>query len=767
MPPVSSSRSSNAPACPTVELRSRKNVSQRPAPRSPSTWPLESGRSNDAAVKSVSSGSVTKRIVSDVVTSCCLSAVPESDLGSSTCDEEITAAAGPAAAVRLTVVATREKGVMTDDAFSPDWSTRPARQSAESRPPLPRNSCPLSPPSDGLCECEKRALSRNDDDDDGGGENATGRLLYRNGNSETPLPAASLLQKALALNEQHRRHRVDAAIRRHRPTIVDAVSVLGGLPGGCAALGGAAHDSARRCGSDDARRGRRSDASVAECAKCGIIFDVRAGTFFSGPSFENLSSTSSMSETSSSSTSTSASTSTSPSNPSGTGDPRSSSTSSAAGCTPRDTTQPPRSADADKDDELTIEERESILKRLEQIVTGDLSSATEPLAGRSVKSSPSFTSSMLHLDLNSLRSGSGSESDDGYPLVEGRCRSLSGASVGAECRLGRVAELTRLFSGLGEAGIIKARSRTTSTPNIGGGGGGGGGGGDDDDDSMNVISRIHQRSVSVEGLVGDVSPAAEVPVVSTAPSRTIRRSPPQCRKRGHSFVRADTVLCKVSSVDELDRKRRRRQNRVHLYKYASVSDLRLLAQRRQSRQMGGGGIVHSIVPAKIVSFQDVDVKKLDGRSERAPRAGTLTVDGSTQPTFCASSPPRNDEALSVDYDRITSAMRNYLANRELLRERMKSNIVDRSDGGSGEMGARNGGSHRAGCDAVSSGDGGGPSGGGTNATGPRKVAAAAAAAANASDGTPTATDRRRLADNIDVGSMRVAAVLCGGPNQSS
>jgi len=161
--------------------------------------------------------------------------------------------------------------------------------------------------------------------------------------------------------------------------------------------------------------------------------------------------------------------------------------------------------------------------------------------------------------------------------------------------------------------------------------------------------------------------------------------PSECFRRRQSFARQDTVFCRMRSVDELDQKRRRQQRRGQLYRYASVSDFRLLEQRRPRAEDGDS----SGATKKIVSFDDLDVRKLDGDVERAPLDGAFAVDDAFLPSkFCLESLLRrhrpNDDALRVDYERMTSAIRHYLANKELLLERMKSNSVEQF--GAGEAG---------------------------------------------------------------------------------
>lgn len=645
MPPASASRPAYTPASavPYAKLCTCEDVLQRP--QQPHCSPQQ-GERKDVA-KASTANSITKRIVSDVVTSCCLGVAPESDVSSSTCADDTTAAR-PAP-----VVATREKSVMTDEAYL--VAERPTRpQAAESTPPAPerpalepvaqaafvspRNLCPLSPPTDDLCACEKRIFGERSDQ-------PTGRLLYRNGDAGVPQPSAvadreALLEKVLIFNERYCRDNVGAVLRGRAAT-VDSVAAFGEK---LRETSDGSAPSSRRSSSDDNLSGRTSDrgaAIIAECAKCGNRFDVRAGTYFSGATFENVSSTSSTTGTSSS----------------GTADSSTSSASSERGA------QPPPSAD--KDRKLTKEEREAILKELEEIISGDLFCAARS-STRGYTKPPSFTSSMLHLDLNSLKGSSDSDSsasDDGRR----RRRRSSNASVCEEFKSGRVAELTRHFSGLGEAGIIKAK--TKSAPNIGV---------DDDEDS--VGSRVNYRSASMEELRGRGVTLHEVDDDSSE-ARIVSEAerPSECFERRRSFARQDTVFCKMRSVDELDQKRRRQRKRGQLYRYASVSDFRLLEHRRPRAEDGSGD--PSSATKKIVSFDDLDVRKLEGDAEGAPRDAGFAVDDVFPPSkFCLESLLRrhrpNDEALRVDYERMTSAIRDYLANKELLLERMKSNSVD-------------------------------------------------------------------------------------------
>lgn len=655
MPPASCARPSYT--CPSVKLCLCEDVLQRSPPRT--HWSADC-----ATVAAKSPSTMPKRIVSEVVTSCCLGVAPESDVASSMCGAETPTT--PA-------VTTQDKAVMTDEVYpltngpvlpsaqvaqtaprtsrsqastAPHTSCPPASTTSTaprtscsqastvptaphtscsqasnvpsaprtSRPQTsiaPRNSCPLSPPADDLCECEKRVLSQNAD----GG---AGRLVYRNGD-EVPQPAVAsvpqaLLEKALLFNERYCRDQVETILRSRAPV---PNSVSKGSDGS-----GSSSDSSDSPPHSSCER--RSGTSVAECAKCGSLFEVRAGTYFSGPTLENL--TSSSAETTSS------------------GEAGSSSGSSSGKS---------RTHSADKDRELTAEERETILRKLEEIVSGDLFDVTAP---RNVQP-PSFTSSMLHLDLNAFRGDSDSDSSTAQ-------RPFS--NVDAECRFGRVAELTRLFSRLGEAGIIKSRSQAKSTPNIVGA--------DDDDDSMNVCA-MRRRSISVEEMGGrgvelhemdSDDPSKEVALVSKAQDR-----PSECFKRRQSFARQNSGFCKMGCVDELDQKRRRRQKSAGLHKYASVSDFRLLVPKRQ---LCDG--VDLRTPSKVVSFDDLDVKKWDAFGEPELRINNVTVDPLQPHRPGAVSPPPDDEALNVDFERVTTAIRNYLTNRELLLKRMKSNSAD-------------------------------------------------------------------------------------------
>lgn len=210
-----------------------------------------------------------------------------------------------------------------------------------------------------------------------------------------------------------------------------------------------------------------------------------------------------------------------------------------------------------------------------------------------------------------------------------------GADMNAARRPGRVAELTRRFS---ELGSIRAAAAT-------------------------VASRLHRRSVSLDD-ESDGRGATPQPPVDEAEAATDRRI--VCRERRRSFAGQHAVFCRMRNVDELDRKRRRREKRGDLYRYASMSDL-------------SDGGVDRRSPSSMLSFDDL-LRNVKSAVVRSP-----------PPFERRAESPSDDRSARVDYDRLTCAMRHYLASKELLLKRMRSNSVDTLDG---VVGARDARSHR-------------------------------------------------------------------------
>lgn len=503
--------------------------------------------------------SLTKRLVSDV-TSCCLGVVPESD--ASTCTEEDPKLC-------------KDKSVMTDESlFRRSYSVDAMKF---------KTSCPLVPPHNELCECEKKIIS---------GTEPANKVVYENGanqcipvTSSEPIKSsvsADTIRDIVALNEQYQQNNLKRLLNNFRSLgdMAPKESV----------------DVSRRSSSDMSLYQRSS--VIAECTKCGNKFDIR-DKYFSGPVIENLTSTSSP-------------------------------TSSNESTSSSDKESAPEVSD--KDRKLTKEERENILRELEDIISGDF--FTNIAADKKTGAS-SFPSSMLHLDLNTLKDSDTSVSEGSLQVSN-----FSSITDSNDFRTGRVAELARHFSKLGEAGIIRApEPKTKSVPNL------------SKfvyepqlkDHRSSSMEELNRKGVVLTELDNDEALAKQGSDDSS-----------KVEKRRQSFARQNTVFCKMKSVDELDLKKHSSRK---LYRYASLADFRLCKSAKEDDKK------------KFVSFDDLSLRK-QPKEEKKPEKKEFNLE-----TFLLKNKPY-EENLKINYDKMTMAIRDYLANKELLLKRMKSNSVE-------------------------------------------------------------------------------------------
>lgn len=556
--------------------------------------------------------SLTKRLVSDV-TSCCLGVVPESD--ASTCNDDVVEPS-----------TRRDKSVMTDESlFRRSYSADAAPMTGKFR-----NSCPLVPPDNELCECEKKIRS--------GAEPAT-KILYQNGTNtngssesmmvaapEPPAPLQPAVKSSLTaeaigdivtMNQQYQQYNLKRLLSNFRSL------------GDMAPPAKESVDLTRRSSSDISLY-QRSCSMIAECTKCGNKFDIR-GKYFSGPVVENITttteSTSSRSGTSSNDTDTSS-----------------------------DKESAPEMSD--KDRKLTKEERENILKELEDIISGNFfnNMATARGAGHGKKTgASSFPSSMLHLDLNTLKDSDTSASEGSL--------NYSSITDSNDFRTGRVAELARHFSRLGEAGIIKApgaEPKTKSVPNLTRCCAG----------YEEARRRKPHRSSSLEdmdrkGVILTELNDEDDDRRHQGMESGITKQETILDKRRQSFARQNTVFCKMKSVDELEAKNRNPPRK--LYKYASLADFRMTCK---------SGLKSTDDRKKVVSFDDLSVRRNQLQKEKKSPNDSVEKKEFNLESFLAKNKPAYEENLKINYDKMTTAIRDYLANKELLLKRMKSTSID-------------------------------------------------------------------------------------------
>lgn len=632
--------------------------------------PTTSTVSSEPAVKQ----SITKRIVSDVK-SCCLGVTPESD--TSVYNEETSNSNDS----NIQPVSTNKKSILTGEAlpatnrncyFLPNSNVLLKMDSEF------RNSCPLMPSANELCECEKRIFSSdatviND-------ESVVGKVVYDNrncnalkeNNTTTYVQRLdevvikndrSLLKDVIAFNEQYRKENLKGIIfgrniinnvlknknldssKTKTTTSTENQLTLLSMP--------VKNLLTRRTRSDVGLN--QMNSMMAECTKCGNRFNV-SGTYFSEPVFKNVDSSesSSLSETSSS---------------------LSSSTSTSSSESKNES----RTDISDKNRKLTKEEREVILKELEDIVSGDffsnLSSFSKgaQLARNTndlTETSPTFSSSLFHLDLKALKDSDTSISDCSSASVQ--CSVVSDTIGNPHyCRQGRVAELTRHFSKLGEAGIIRSRPlKTKSVPNI-----------SEYTFAADVTEfggNEAQKSASTEALVSTVSTSTSTDEQDVAPNHlnveriekdtsndSTSSSNVTCSKRRQSFARQNTVFCKMKSVDELDA--RKRPSKSRMYKYASLADFRLWIEVENDE-------INTDHRKKGVSVDDLNMKRTRSENREDLLVTKIPIE---QKKFSLETVPLSEwmrkENFKINYRKMKIAVRNYLANKELLLKQMKSN----------------------------------------------------------------------------------------------
>ncbi|XP_065208154.1 afadin isoform X2 [Planococcus citri] len=568
------------------------------------------------------SSSLTKRIVNDV-TACCLGVVPESD--ASTCNDDVEPPSGRV-----------DRSVMTEES-----SFRRSYSADATTTVRFRNSCPLVPPENELCECEKKIRS--------GTEPAT-KILYQNGTntgssgesmvvpvSEPPrtlplepavkssLPAEAI-RDIVMMNEQYHQHNLKRLLSNFR-SLGDIAPPAKDLV-----------DLTRRSSSDMSLY-QKSCSMIAECTKCGNKFDIR-GKYFNGPAVETLTTTT-------------------------TGSSSTSGTSSNDTDTSSDKESAPEMSD--KDRKLTKEERENILKELEDIISGQFFNNVAGSRGAESKKTgaSSFPSSMLHLDLNTLKDSDTSASEGS--LHRSNFSSLTDSN---DFRTGRVAELARHFSRLGEAGIIKApgaEPKTKSVPNLAGFGV------SYDDTKHHKPNRsssmedLDRKGVILTELNDDLDSNGQEDGRSRSRGNepSIVKQESMLDKRRQSFARQNTVFCKMKSVDELESKNRQPRK---LYRYASLADFRIPAGKSACKTTDDR--------KKVVSFDDLTVRRRQLQKEKRSSSESQEKKEFNLESFLAKNKPAYEENLKINYDKMTTAIRDYLANKELLLKRMKSNSID-------------------------------------------------------------------------------------------
>lgn len=453
-------------------------------------------------------------------------------------------------------VDTLDKAVMTDD----------------SALEITRNSCPLVPPKDELCECEKPIFEN---------KPVRGKVIYENDeqmfSSSTRESNEAFTRNVVAFNENYRRnHLRDLLSSENKKTFKSLLNLRGGTE---TVSTSTKLSSSRRSSSETSLYSK--DSTTAECSKCGNRFNVDNGVYFNAPLYEHVSS--------SSTTTTSDST---------------DETSSSSG---HDESK--SEVVGDRDRKLTKEEREIILKELEEIISGEFFSKGTKKVPTAVPNATSIPSSLLHLNLNELKdSESSSEAN----------------SVTSPTTVGRVAELTKHFSKLGEAAIFRTCVKTKSVPNI-------------SCPPENAPVRYSSVGAFPENNIR-LTELNEEASTEAAPLRN------ECSRRRQSFARQDTVFCKMKSVDELDQKNSSRKNK--LYKYASLADFRSPEDKTESN---------------------------GGQSEREKKK-IASADNLTP--LISESQQTYEDSMKMNYDKMTTAIRDYLANKELLLKRMKSNSMD-------------------------------------------------------------------------------------------
>jgi hypothetical protein len=300
-------------------------------------------------------------------------------------------------------ISTLDKSVMTDDSASQ----------------VTRNSCSLNPPKYELCECEKRIFK---------GDAIRGKVIYENDQPASGIfeqPDQTFIKKVVDFNEQYQRDNMQRLLGlREKMGIAATFKSLQNLNETTKTVSLCPETSSRRSSSETSLY---KSSMIAECSKCGNRFDVNNGAYFSAPIYEHVSSSSTTTTTTTSN-----------------------STDETSSSSDHDVSKL-ETNDADR--KLTREERENILKELEEIISGEFFSKAAAAAASTTAPTvygASIPSSMLHLDLNELKD------DD----------SSSASSATSPNTVGRVAKLAKHFTQLGEAGIIRAGVKTKSVPNV-------------------------------------------------------------------------------------------------------------------------------------------------------------------------------------------------------------------------------------------------------------------------------------------------------------
>lgn len=585
--------------------------------------------------------SITKRLVSDV-TSCCLGVLPESDTSIVT-DPTNTVAR----------ISTNDKSVMTDEALL--YNDREFLSEKQYTNMQERNSCSLMPPANDLFECEKPVFSSQTRVD----QPARDKITYQNGlaNTVEPVqvtPAAvtvtsdsivvdneMFLKNVMAFNEHYQHNNLQNIFQATR--IRNQIGEFKSMENLNTQKDTSSELSSRRSSSDISLYQKNS--LIAECTRCGNRFDIR-GTYFNGPVFENItSSTTSVSESTDGTSSTN-----------------------------NDTDSTRTTEINEKDRKLTKEEREDILRELEEIISGEFFNRVRSPATSKRQNCNNFSSSMLHLDLHELKDGD-SCSKSSTPSLHLSNPSSSNSDL--RYKGGRVAELAKYFSKLGQAGIIRTgtggKFTNKSVPNI------------PEHESVVVVN----RSASMTELTNQdkeltnqdnndlvLSEFHDSPMNGATkaciPAVITDSNSGACTRRRQSFARQNTVFCKMRSVDELDLKKSR-TTKSKLYKYASLSDFRAFSDERSVTEVPDFN--------KIVSNDNLNgIATISQKSTLPTSSSSSSSSSPSNKQFCLEAfllkNKPSEEGLKINYDKMTTAIRDYLANKELLLKRMKSNSID-------------------------------------------------------------------------------------------
>lgn len=588
--------------------------------------------------------SITKRLVSDV-TSCCLGVLPESDT-SIIADPRNT----------VSRVSTNDKSVMTDEALLCNGSEFLSEKQYGII--QERNSCSLMPPTDDLCECEKPIFSSQTHLD----QPARGKIIYQNGlaNTVEPVqvtPAAvtvtsqsiavdneTFLKNVMAFNEHYQHNNLQNIFQATK--IRNQIGEFKSMEDLNMQKDTSSELSSRRSSSDISLYQKNS--LIAECTRCGNRFDIR-GTYFNGPVFENItSSTTSVSES-----------------------------TDVTSSTNNDTGSTRTTEINEKNRKLTKKEREDILRELEEIISGEFFNRVRSPATSKRQNCDSFSSPMLHLDLHELKDGN-SSSKSSTPSLN--LSNVSSSNSDLRYKGGRVAELAKYFSKLGQAGIIRTgtggKFMNKSVPNL------------PEHESVVVVN----RSASMTELTNQDNELTNQdnngPVLSEFHDSPMNGAteaciPPMitdadsgaCTRRRQSFARQNTVFCKMRSVDELDLKKSR-TTKSKLNKYASLSDFRAFTDEGNVNEVPDlNKIVSSDNLSGIITTPQKETSTLPTSFSSSPSSSLPSNKQFCLEAFLLKNKP-SEEGLKINYDKMTTAIRDYLANKELLLKRMKSNSID-------------------------------------------------------------------------------------------